>query len=105
MDLSLVYEASFLLMDEFYGVFDSQNVISTSFIDQIDHGCECGRFAGTGGAGDKAESGAFEDAVAESARGVWIDAKGFKFRDVVAEDATGDAESGGTEVGLDAQAA
>jgi hypothetical protein len=100
--LRIIHVIGILILD---GILDGDDVLGMVAAAPVDERGQGGGLAGTGGAGDEAEAGALEHAVAQGVGGVRIDAERLEFGDVIVEDTAGDAETGRTEVGLNPQAA
>src|SRR5690606_3565929 len=84
---------------------DGDDVLRVVAAQPVDERGEGGGFSGAGGSGDEAQAGALENGLAERAGGIWVDAEGLEFRDVIVENAAGDAEAGRAEMGLDPESA
>jgi len=78
MNLTLVDQAFFALMDKFDGVLNGKNVTIPGLIDVINHRCERSRFTGTGRPGDQAKAaGVFGDILEYSGRTQLLQAENF----------------------------
>ena len=98
----IVHVIRILILDR---ILDGDDVLGMIAAGPVDQRGESGGFPGAGRAGDEAESGTLEDAVAEGVGGVGIDAERLEFGNEVVENPAGDAEPGRAEVGLDPESA